>query len=104
MSRKSKRIKNTFIFGLCPVCREELKEKNAHIFDKKNAVTRYCVKCARCSSSVLLSVSSTDSNVTATLGILTDAQKSDFSLIQDSAQISADDVLEIHKSLENYVQ
>jgi len=104
MSRKSKRIKNTFIFGLCPVCRVELKEKNAHIFDKKNAVTRYCVKCARCSSSVLLSVSSTNSNVTATLGILTDAQKSDFALIRDSAQISADDVLEIHKLLENYAQ
>ena len=100
MSKKSKRIKNMFIFGLCPVCRVELKEKNAHIFDKKNAVTRYCVKCARCSSSVLLSVSSMDSNVSATLGILTDAQKSDFSLIRDSAQISADDVLEIHKLLE----
>ena len=100
MSKKSKRIKNMFIFGLCPVCRVELKEKNAHIFDKKNAVTRYCVKCARCSSSVLVSVSSMDSNVSATLGILTDAQKSDFSLIRDSAQISTDDVLEIHKLLE----
>lgn len=100
MSRKGKQLKNALIFGLCPVCRKELKEHNAHILDKKSSVTQYCVKCVSCSSSVLLSVSSANSNITATLGILTDAQKSDFALIKENAPISADDVIEIHKSLE----
>lgn len=104
MSRKIKRVKNGVIFGSCPVCHKELKEKNAHILGEKNSIARYCVRCVFCSSSVLLSVSSANNNVTATIGILTDVQSGDFALIKNNTQISADDVIEIHKFLENYAQ
>lgn len=100
--KKVKKLKNAFIFGLCPICRSELKEENARVVGKKDATTQYCVGCACCSSSLLFTVSFLNSNVTATIGILTDAQKDDLELIKNSAQVSTDDVLEIHKYLENY--
>lgn len=103
MSSKTKRFKNAFVFGSCPVCRKELNEKNAYVLKKVSAITQYCVKCGFCSSSLLLSVSSANSNMTTSIGILTDVKKGDFALMKSSEQISVDDVLEIHKLLENYV-
>lgn len=102
--RKVKKLKGAFIFGLCPICCSELKEESARVLEKKNATTQYCVTCVSCSSSLLFAVSLLNNNVTATIGILTDVQKDDLNLIKNSAQVSADDVLEIHKYLENYAQ
>lgn len=101
MAKKIKKLKSSLIFGLCPICRSELKEKNAYIIEKSGATAQYCVKCVSCSSNLLFSISLLNINTTATIGILTDVQKNDLELIKSKIEVSVDDVLEIHKYLEN---
>ncbi len=90
--------KKSFL-GVCPVCRKKLQTENSNIINKSNFTNLYCVECKSCFSSVMLAVFSTKDGIITTMGILTDIQKKDTKLIQDSDKVIADDALTLY----NYI-
>lgn len=98
----AKKATKTIFLGLCPICRKKLQEKNLAVIDKSNATTLCCVKCVSCASSVLFTVASLEHNMITTVGILTDIQQQDITMLKSGAKVNYDDVLAMHAFLENY--
>lgn len=87
--------------GNCSVCGESFQPRNAHLLDRKPDISHVYTQCSKCKSSSITFVLKNTMGFITTIGMLTDMTKGDIEKFKDKKPISADDVLELHKSLEN---
>ncbi|MDX1535658.1 MAG: hypothetical protein R3346_02790 [Candidatus Spechtbacterales bacterium] len=86
--------------GSCPVCGEAFKARGASVISKKNDISNVYAQCSDCKSSVSIYVIKSVMGFVTTIGTLTDMTKKDLMRYDELKPISADDILEIHKILE----
>jgi len=87
--------------GSCPSCETGFGSRNASVIKKKPDMSHIYAQCPNCKSSVSVFVFRSRIGFVTTVGILTDMQKEDILRLKRVRPISADDVLELHKILEN---
>lgn len=88
--------------GSCPVCGEAFTARNASVISRKEDLTNVYAQCRECKSSVCLYVIKSVMGFVTTIGTLTDMTKKDLVRYEKLSPISADDVLELHKILEEH--
>ena len=86
--------------GNCSVCGEAFKPRNAHLLSRDPELSHVYTQCSECKSSSITFVLKSTMGFITTIGMLTDMTKSDIERFKGKKPISADDVLELHKSLE----
>lgn len=86
--------------GSCPVCGEAFTARGSSVISRKNDMTNVYAQCSDCKSSVSLYVIKSAMGFVTTIGTLTDMTKKDLMRYDDLKPISADDILELHKILE----
>ena len=100
MSRQ-KNIDSRFL-GNCPVCDKKFNSSGVLLLDKFEGMQTVYIECRKCYSSVVLGVARNIPGVVTTIGMLTDMTREDITRLGGMKPISADDVLAIHKCLENH--
>ena len=84
----------------CPVCDFKYdSKKNIKMIDKKDGMITFYLTCDRCKSSVIAAIMTEAFGITS-ISVMTDITENDINKI-DSGLIKYDDVLEMHKFLEN---
>ncbi len=84
----------------CPMCDFKYDgKKNIKIIDKKDGMVTFYLNCDRCKSSLIVAVMIEAFGVTS-VSVMTDIVENDLKKINGDL-IKYDDVLEVHKFLEN---
>ena len=84
----------------CPMCGSKYDaEKNIKTIDRKDGMITFYLSCSQCKSSVIVAVMTEAFGITS-VSIMTDIVENDIRKI-DGGFIKYDDVLEMHKFLEN---
>ena len=84
----------------CPMCDFKYDgEKNIKTIDRKDGMVTFYLSCSQCKSSVIVAVMTEAFGITS-ISIMTDIVENDIRKI-DGSFIKCDDVLEMHKFLEN---
>jgi len=86
--------------GNCPICSNKFNGSYASQIEKVDSVQTIYVECKKCGSSVVLGVVKNMPGLVTTIGMLTDMKQEDIKRIRNLPPITPDDVLEIHKHLE----
>lgn len=87
--------------GNCPVCSEPYQKERTSVVDQGQDAISLHVDCAKCASSILLTVSSGLKGLVTTVGVPTDIGKSDIPKIKRSSRVTTDDVIKLHAFLEH---
>ena len=86
--------------GNCSVCGMPFQARNAHILTRKPELSHVYTQCSECKSSAIVFVLKSATGFVTTVGMLTDMSKEDIDKFKKMKPITADDVLELHKALE----
>jgi len=97
---KRQSIDSRFL-GRCPICDRKFSSRRALLLDKYEGMQTVYIECRKCGSSVVLGVARNIPGIVTTIGMLTDMTREDIERISNMKPITADDVLEMHKCLEN---
>lgn len=87
--------------GSCSVCEISFQPRSANLISRKDEVTQIYAQCSNCKSSVIIFVLKSAMGFVTTVGMLTDMTKRDLEKFSKTNPITADDILELHKSLED---
>lgn len=87
--------------GTCPACNSRYDAKNIKFLSQNQVSFIAHCDCLNCQSSTLMTVMLNSRGMVTTFGMLTDWTKKDFSRFEKAPPITLDDVLELHKSLNN---
>jgi len=96
---KSNPLANLQIVTNCPMCDFKYDKSSIKVIDKKDGIMVLYLNCRQCKSSVAMAIMIETFGITS-ISIMTDVVEDDIKKI-DSGFIKCDDVLEIHKFLEN---
>lgn len=86
--------------GHCHQCNAPYSSKQAKVIRRGNGVTYLHVDCAECQASILLAMMVGSLGLVTTIGLPTDLTKEDLERFADAPAITHDDVLALHKMLE----
>lgn len=101
MSSKETKTTDSRLLGSCPICKFKFTWKMTTCLEKVRGMETLYVECKGCKSSVVLGIANDIPGVVTTMGMLTDMNREDIERLGRMRAISADDVLEMHKHLEN---
>lgn len=87
--------------GNCPVCRKKFDSNDVTPIDKEGSIDTLYAECKKCKSSVVLGVLKATPGLVTTVGMLTDMKLEDIDKMASMSPLTADDVLEVHRYLEN---
>lgn len=90
---------NLQIMTKCPMCDFKFEKESIKIIDKKDGFITLYLNCKRCKSSLMMVIITGALGITS-ISMMTDIAEDDFEKINGNS-ISYDDVLEMHKFLEN---
>lgn len=85
----------------CPICRAEYGLNNSQVLEKNNGIASIYLLCPKCQCSVLVTVTTGMIGGILIAAILTDLKLEDIKKFRRLDPLSVDDVIEIHKELEN---
>ena len=88
--------------GNCPICDSKFSHSHTSQIDKDENMQTLYVECGKCGSSVVLGIIKNIPGVVTTVGMLTDMKREDIDRMKKLSPITYDDVIEVHKYLENY--
>lgn len=94
-------ITNLKFLAQCPLCNHAYSFKGVKVLSKKDDLIILHLTCQHCKGSVMVAVGFGVFGITS-VSILTDATANDLDRFGELKSISADDVLEMHKFLENF--
>ncbi|HDQ23071.1 MAG TPA: hypothetical protein ENN28_03840 [Candidatus Uhrbacteria bacterium] len=84
----------------CPLCDSDLNPLKARVVEGKNDLNLVHIQCHKCKSFMLALILKTASGISS-LGLITDLNFNDVYKFKDKAEISADEMINIHKALKN---
>ncbi|MEX0870001.1 MAG: hypothetical protein WDZ39_01055 [Candidatus Spechtbacterales bacterium] len=87
--------------GNCSVCGTSFETRKTTLISRKEGISHVYAQCVECKSSVIIFVIKSTAGFVTTVGMLTDMTKQDLDKFKKRKPITADDVLELHKALEN---
>ena len=96
---KSNPAANLQIMTKCPMCDFKYDRSDIKIIDKKHETINLHLNCKQCGSSVMMVILTGVLGITS-VSVVTDVTENDLKKI-DGGCVQYDDVLEIHKFLEN---
>lgn len=82
------------------MCRHSYEPERINVLRKGNAVTVVHAQCPRCKSLAILTILSGMLGMVTTMGMLTDMTREDIERFWEAQEITSDDVLQTHVSLE----
>lgn len=83
----------------CPNCSHKFNKAEASIIGNKRDSVLIHITCPNCKISVISSISLSNSGI-MTVGMLTDLNKEDLSMLKSNNTITVDDVIDIHEYIE----
>lgn len=100
MVKKKQRPSRKFL-GNCPICKKKFNSEKTSLLEEDVGIQTLYVECAECDSSVVLGIMKSIPGIVTTVGMLTDMRREDIERLGNMQPITADDVLEMHRYLEN---
>jgi len=90
---------NLQIMTRCQMCNSKYKSSDAKVIDKKDGAITLYLNCKKCKTSIIMIIMANILGITS-ISAITDIAEDDFGSISAN-YIEYDDVLEVHKFLEN---
>lgn len=88
--------------GNCPICSKKFRVASVFVLEKEGGMETLYVECVKCATSVILGIMKNAPGIVTTIGMLTDMRREDIERMKDFPPLTSDDVLEVHKYLENF--
>ena len=96
---KSNPIASLQIITNCPMCDFKYDKKDIKVIDKKDGLITVYLNCQKCKSSMVMAIMAGALGITS-VSMMTDITEDDLKNME-SNYVKHDDVLEMHKFLEN---
>ena len=88
------------LVSTCPLCDAKLNTAQAELIEEREDMSLVHIKCAKCKTALLVVVVSTQMGVSSVV-LITDLSYEDVLSFQETASITADNVIELHEMMKD---